>query len=184
MDFIQAINQLGEIAGSLKFEPIWEPYKGDKPVWIACEGLTEKDARVGMTYIKNFLTVLETPFEEALAWECKSPKEWHKSVKPSFKEGGALVSLGAPLFRFAYFGSPQEAFKDAPLDRAYKILCYASNFSHNVAAEDKSRTEAQLVQIRKQQKRMLQQNAGDFDLQLVLNLTEGVSMDLTKAKKV
>ena len=181
MDFIQALNQLGKIAGRVRFEPIWKPYEGDKPVWVACEGLTEKDARIAYRYMQSFLTCLEQPFDARDLWEIRTPAEFLKGTEKAFEGGKALITLGAPLFRFAYWGGkPPQSLEEADVAGAYKVICYASNFSHIAVRGDKERTEEGLVKIRKKQKRMLWQNAGDFDLQVVLELTEGLSLDFAE----
>ncbi|MBQ1427959.1 MAG: hypothetical protein IIZ04_03780, partial [Aeriscardovia sp.] len=86
MDFTDAVNQLGKIAGTLKFEPIWKPYKGEKPVWIACEGLTPRDALIAFDYMEALLKTSEANYRTFDGWQVESLKEWKKSIKGVLKE--------------------------------------------------------------------------------------------------
>ena len=181
MDFTDVLNELGKIAGTLKFEPVWKPYDGVKPVWIACEGLTEKDAKLGLKWIESLMAALEEPYQIIEAWEVETPGDWEALTSKAREDGLNLVTLGAPDFRYAYHGTPIPDEYSEPMEGFYKVICYASNFSHIVAPEDDAHTEAELVKIRKKQKRMLWQNRGDFDLQLTLELTKGLALDFAEA---
>lgn len=180
MDFIEIVNQLGKIAGKLSFEPVWKPYDGEKPVWIACEGLTEKDARRGFKWCESLLQIAEAPYKVLDAWNIERLSDWLSASKP-LKDGVCnLLTRGAPLFRLADKGLSLPAEKEVDMEGFYKIICYASNYSHLIASQDKGEEEADLVQRRKVQKKMLWQNAGDFDLQLQIELTKGASLDFAE----
>lgn len=180
MDFIEIVNQLGKIAGKLSFEPIWKPYDGKKPVWIACEGLTEKDARIGVKWCESLLQIGGAPYIAVEAWNIETVTDWKRLTAEASKIGVNLLTLGAPLFRLADKGLPLPAEREVDMGGFYKIICYAANYSHLIASEDKGEVEADLVQRRKVQKKMLWQNAGDFDLELQIELTKGASVDFAK----
>lgn len=184
MDFIEIIRQLGKIAGKLSFEPIWKPYDGEKPVWIACEGLTEKDARTGFKWCESLLQFAETPYIAMEAWNIETVTDWKRLTAEASKSGLNLLTLGAPLFRLADKGLSLPAEKEVDVGGFYKIIEYAANYSHLIASKDKREEEADLVQRRKVQKKMLWQNAGDFDLQFQIELTKGASLDLAEECQV
>ena len=174
MDFITIINQLGKIAGKLSFEPIWKPYDEKKPVWIACEGLNAKDARIGFKWCKNLLERIEAPYQMIEAWDLKTVADWQKLVP----DGGVnLLTMGSPLFRLADRGLALPAEREVAMEGYYKIICYSANYSHLIAAGHTGEKKAELIKKRKVQKRMLWQNAGDFDLQLQIELPKGASLD-------
>ena len=192
MDFTYVVNQLGKIAGILKFEPIWKPYKGEKPVWIACEGLTHIDALIAFDYMEALLKTSKTEYRIFEAWDIESLSQWKKEIrgvlKAPLKPKEAILTLGSPLFRLAYASNFSEwnAYrgkglwdmgKESCLEGCYKILCYASNTSHFAVTHDKNHTEDELVEIHKKQKAMMWRNEGDFDLQLELNLTKGAALE-------
>jgi hypothetical protein len=192
MDFADVVNQLGKIAGNLKFEPIWKPYKGENPIWIACEGLTFRDALIAFDWMEALLKTSETEYRTFDAWNIESLSQWKKEIKGVLKEPlkskEAILTLGSPLFRLAYASNFSEwnayrgkglwnAEKESCLEGCYKILCYASNTSHFAVTHDKNHEEAELVEIHKKQKAMMWRNEGDFDLQLELSLTEGASLE-------
>jgi GH24 family phage-related lysozyme (muramidase) len=181
MDFIEIVNQLGKIAGKLSFEPVWKPYDGKKPVWIACEGLTLKDARMGYKWCENLLQIAEAPYSAVEAWNIETVTDWNQLTLEPAKHGVYnLLTLGAPLFRLADKGLALPPEKEVDMEGFYKIICYSANYSHLIASEDKGEVEADLVQRRKAQKKMLWQNAGDFDLQLQIELTKGASLDFAE----
>lgn len=192
MDFTGAVNQLGKIAGTLTFEPIWKPYKGEKPVWIACEGLTLRDALIAFDYMEALLKTSEVNYKTFDGWQVESIREWKKEIKGVLKEPlkakDVILTLGSPLFRLAYASNFSEwnayrgkglwdVEKQSCLEGCYKILCYASNTSHFAVTHDKGHEEAELVEIHKKQKAMMWRNEGDFDLQLVLDLTKGAALE-------
>ena len=181
MDFIEIVNQLGKIAGKLSFEPIWKPYDGKKPVWMACEGLTEKDARIGFKWCESLLQIAEAPYTGVEAWNIETVKDWKRLTDKASKDGVYnLLTLGSPLFRLADKKLPLPPERDVDMEGFYKIICYSANYSHLIASEDKGEVEADLVQRRKVQKKMLWQNAGDFDLELQIELTKGASLDFAE----
>lgn len=192
MDFTDVVNQLGKIAGNLKFEPIWKPYKGDNPIWIACEGLTHRDALIAFDYIEALLKTAEANYRTFDGWQIESLRQWKGKIREALKEPlkakDVILTLGSPLFRLAYASNFSEwnAYrgkglwdmeKESCLEGSYKILCYASNTSHFAVTHDKNHTEDELVEIHKKQKAMMWRNEGDFDLQLELNLTEGAALE-------
>lgn len=180
MDFFEIVHQLGKIAGKLSFEPVWKPYDGKKPVWIACEGLAEKDARIGFKWCESLLQIAEAPYKTMEAWNIDSAEDWLSASEP-LKDGVCnLLTLGAPLFRLADKGLAWPPERGVDMEGYYKLICYSANYSHLIASEDKGEVEADLVQRRKVQKRMLWQNVGDFDLQIQLELTKGASLDFAK----
>ena len=181
MDFIEIVNQLGKIAGKLSFEPVWKPYDGKKPVWIACEGLTLKDARIGYKWCESLLQIAEAPYSAVEAWDIETVTDWNQRTLEPAKHGVYnLLTLGAPLFRLTDKKAPLPPEKEVDMEGFYKIICYSANYSHLIASEDKGEVEADLVQRRKVQKRMLWQNTGDFDLQLQIELTKGASLDFAE----
>lgn len=160
-DLLQTASHIGT---TWKITPLWAPYDMKKQIWIACEGLTHADAEVCVEFCTWIFDKNKVEFEYLDLYESR-----HLLFPKNDK---VLITLGSP----ALMEKPVSISGEE--DGIYKVLMYANNNSHYAIRYEKSHTEAELVNLKKEQRQRIKNNVGDWDLICEVDMLNGASQKL------